>query len=303
MAAGGEFAAIEDRIGTLLGRLAESGGEAQAAGEELIARTVELHTPALTRLLDALRGSGGDELVDRLVADPVVGELLALHHLPPPPEPSVVHLPLPRRREAAPVPAAPDPDHGPTGDCELCGGALEPDHRHGVDVDERRLVCTCRACSLVLSANVTGRGRFRALPDRVLAVPDFATGGRWDALGIPVSTAFFFIDSNVGGVVAFYPSPAGATESTLAEGVWEALAEGCDAARDLQPDTEAILVRDGPDGMEGYLVPIDRCYSLVGLLRTRWRGFDGGQDAHDALAGYFVQLQAQASPVRVGAGA
>jgi hypothetical protein len=302
MPVGGEFAAIEERIDTLLGRLGEPGAEPRAVGEELIARTVELHTPVLSRLLDALRATGGDELVDRLLADAVVGELLALHRLPPPPDPSVVHLPLPRRRVSAPSPRA-EADHDPAGKCELCGGALEPDHRHGVDVDERRLVCACRACSLVLSANVAGRGRFRALPDRVLAVPDFATGGRWDALGIPVSTAFFFIDSNAGGVVAFYPSPAGATESTLAEGVWEALADGCDAARDLQPDTEAILVRDGPDGMECYLVPIDRCYSLVGLLRTRWRGFDGGQDAHDALAGYFAQLQAQASSVRVGVGA
>jgi hypothetical protein len=254
----------------------------------LIARTVELHTPAVTRLLDAVRGAGGDDLVDRLVADPVVGELLGLHGLPPPRDSSVVHLPLPRRRER------PTSDHGAGGACELCGQPVESGHRHGVDVEQRRLLCACRACSIVLGANLDGDGRFRLLPDRVARADDFATAGRWDALGIPVSTAFFFRDSTVDGVVAFYPSPAGATESTLAEGVWEALSEGSKAARDMLPDTEAILVRDGSDGMEAYLVPVDRCYSLVGLLRTRWRGFDGGQDAADALDRYFAGLRDEA---------
>jgi hypothetical protein len=129
----------------------------------------------------------------------------------------------------------------------------------------------------------------------VVAVPDFASRDRWDALGIPVSTAFFFHDSNVGGVVAFYPSPAGATESTLAEGVWESLAEGNEVAARMLSDTEAILVRDTSDGLEGYLVPVDRCYSLVGLLRTQWRGFDGGQDARDALDSFFAGLRREAA--------
>ena len=34
---------------------------------------------------------------------------------------------------------------------------------------------------------------------------------------------------------------------------------------------------------ECYIVPIDVCYELVGLLRQSWRGFDGGREAHEEL--------------------
>ena len=42
------------------------------------------------------------------------------------------------------------------------------------------------------------------------------------------------------------------------------------------------------------LVPIDACYELVGRLRTLWRGFDGGQEAHDALDAFFDDVRARA---------
>jgi hypothetical protein len=97
--------------------------------------------------------------------------------------------------------------------------------------------------------------------------------------------------------VAFYPSPAGATESLLGARDWEALAATSAAARDLAPDTEAMLVRRTADIHEAYLVPVDRCYELVGLVRTHWRGFDGGQDAHDALDEFFGRVRAEAKTV------
>ena len=39
-----------------------------------------------------------------------------------------------------------------------------------------------------------------------------------------------------------------------------------------------------------HLVPIDRCYELVGALRTAWRGFDGGQEARALLDAFFADL-------------
>ena len=55
--------------------------------------------------------------------------------------------------------------------------------------------------------------RYRAVPDRYLAFPDFALSRRkWEALQIPVGFAFFFRNSDLDRTVAFYPGPAGATE-------------------------------------------------------------------------------------------
>ena len=64
----------------------------------------------------------------------------------------------------------------------------------------------------------------------------------------------------------------------------------------MLPDVEAFLVRIQPDrsGSECYVVPIDVCYELVGRLRQLWRGFDGGQDARDAIDGFFAEVKAQA---------
>ena len=43
------------------------------------------------------------------------------------------------------------------------------------------------------------------------------------------------------------------------------------------------------------LVPIDRCYELVGLLRVAWRGFDGGQEARALLDAFFADLGRRAA--------
>ena len=59
------------------------------------------------------------------------------------------------------------------------------------------------------------------MPDRYLAFPDFELSpAQWDSLQIPVSVAFFFLNSSLGRVAAFYPGPAGATESELPLDTW-----------------------------------------------------------------------------------
>ena len=48
---------------------------------------------------------------------------------------------------------------------------------------------------------------------------------RWASFAIPIGLAFFMRSSVAGGVVALYPSPAGATESQLDLGAWDSLCE------------------------------------------------------------------------------
>ena len=190
--------------------------------------------------------------------------------------------------------------------CEMCSEPIASEHQHVVNVAARQLMCACRACYLLFTDS-QAELRYRAVPDRYLAFPDFALDRRaWETLQIPVGVAFFFTNSELGRTVAFYPGPAGATESELDMDTWNTL-HGKDSRIDLlADDVEALLVRIPEDGDAGetaqpqtYLVPIDACYEFVGRLRMLWRGFDGGQEARVFIDGFFAQIQAhsQETPV------
>lgn len=187
----------------------------------------------------------------------------------------------------------------PSGErCEMCADPVTGEHQHVVDMTARQLMCVCRPCYLLFT-DTDARLRYRAVPDRYLALPDFALGRReWEALQIPVGVAFFFRNSALDRTVAFYPGPAGATESELDMAAWAA------ASRDprvglLTDDVEALLVRDtGAPALETFLVPIDACYEFVGGLRLLWRGFDGGSQAREFVDGFFARI-AKRSVVQV----
>jgi hypothetical protein len=94
--------------------------------------------------------------------------------------------------------------------------------------------------------------------------------------------------------VALYPSPAGATESLLDLGAWADLVRDNPVLAELEPDVEALLVNRVSATHEYYRVPIDKCYELVGLIRTNWRGLSGGTEAWQAIGQFFAELKAQA---------
>ncbi|NMO91317.1 DUF5947 family protein [Actinomycetospora sp. TBRC 11914] len=190
----------------------------------------------------------------------------------------------------------PDPER-----CDLCAAAIPDGHPHLVRPGERSLRCACRPCALLFSGDRAGAdgafvAGYRTVPDRYRRDPGFTlTDAAWDALRIPVSTAFFLVDSTRDGVLACYPSPAGATESELDLAHF---GEGVGASRLaalLEPDVEALLVRR-PRGerTECFLVPVDACYRLVGLVRSTWKGFDGGAAAWAAIDGFFDDVRARA---------
>jgi hypothetical protein len=202
------------------------------------------------------------------------------------------------RRIAARPPARPAGEL-----CEMCATGIAEEHQHVVDLANRSLMCACRPCYLLFTAE-NAQLRYRAVPDRYLAFPDFRLGpAQWDALEIPVGLAFFFRNSGMDRVIAFYPGPAGATESELPLGSWDAVLADNPALAVLAPDVEALLIRSagpGGGGFSCHLVPVDACYELVGRLRSVWRGFDGGTDARAAVTGYFAALAARARPAPSG---
>jgi len=182
--------------------------------------------------------------------------------------------------------------------CELCGVPIGPEHRHLVNLSSRALVCTCRACSLLFDQEGSGGGRYKLVPDRRLDIQDFELDeALWQSLRIPVDMAFFFYSSQVERVVAFYPGPAGATESQLDLNAWRHLEEANPVLEGLVPDVEALLVNRAGSAREHWLVPIDDCYDLVGLMRTHWDGLSGGQEVWTQIGGFFERLGLHAKVV------
>jgi hypothetical protein len=182
--------------------------------------------------------------------------------------------------------------------CEMCRAELDERHGHLVDVEQRSLVCACRACFLLFTAEGAARGRYRAAGERVRYDPAAPRDtGRWAALRIPVGIAFFFVNSALGHVVASYPSPAGATECELDLSAWEELAAGLPLLRAMKPDVEAILMVHGDREVEAFLVPVDACYSLAGRLRLSWRGFDGGPEVRQEIDSFLASLRERAVPL------
>ncbi len=177
-----------------------------------------------------------------------------------------------------------------TQQCELCAGALDGAHGHVVDTTDRRLLCTCFACSMLFTSST--RGRLRAVPKRYALIPSpLFSDAQWDALGIPIGLAFFFANSKTQRIVAFYPGPAGATESELPLDAWSELRAREALIASMQPDVEAVLVyRLHGHRARSFLVPIDVCYELVGLVRSQWTGISGGDEVHETIDRFFARI-------------
>ena len=181
--------------------------------------------------------------------------------------------------------------------CELCNAPLPTGHRHLLDLRSRELLCSCQACSLLFDRDAAGGGHYRLVPTRRWRLNDFELGDvLWEQLRIPVDMAFFFFSSAHERVVAFYPSPMGPTESRLELPAWEELEAANPVLAELEPDVEALLVNRARDARRQWLVPIEDCYRLVGVIRTRWRGFTGGTEVWIEIERFFGELDDAARP-------
>ena len=185
--------------------------------------------------------------------------------------------------------------------CEMCAERIDAVHGHVVDLQSRALMCACRPCYL-LFAGEHASARYRSAPERYLAFGDGLDDAVWDELQIPVGLAFLFRNSAQERMVAFYPGPAGATESDLSVAGWDRIVTRQPAFGVLRPDVEALLIRRSGPGVAGscHLVPIDACYALVGRLRAGWRGFDGGQEAHQMIESFFAGVRSRSRPAGPG---
>jgi hypothetical protein len=186
------------------------------------------------------------------------------------------------------------PASAPGERCDYCATPLTSEHSHLVDMTSRRILCSCRPCYLVMEPQGAANGRYKPVPSRYVALDEMAVAdAHWDALQIPIGLAFFFFNSAENAMVAFYPGPAGATQSLLSLESWDAIAAGTPALATLEPDVEAVILQRDKQATRSFIAPIDRAYELVGLIRTSWRGFDGGDEVRGRIDGFFADLGAR----------
>ena len=184
--------------------------------------------------------------------------------------------------------------------CELCSAELTHDHEHLLEPSTRQLLCSCHPCAILFSGQT--ETKYRRVPRRVRLLADFRmTDAQWESLSIPIGMAFFFHSSTEGKIIALYPSPAGAIESLLDLGAWDSVVEENPLLMELEADVEALLVNRLKGTADYYLVPIDECYKLVGLIRAGWRGLSGGSEVWQEIEKFFAGLKEKSGAIREAA--
>jgi hypothetical protein len=187
--------------------------------------------------------------------------------------------------------------------CELCSAELAPHprHEHLLESSGRQIHCSCTPCALLFPSDA--EKRYRRVPRRLWFLQGFSmTDAQWESLAIPVNMAFLQTSSPSRDLKAFYPSPAGATESLLTLAGWETLVADNPLLATMEPDVEALLVNRVSGARDHFIAPIDRCYELVGLIRVSWRGLSGGQEVWERIDKFFADLRSNARE-KGGAGA
>jgi len=195
---------------------------------------------------------------------------------------------LSQARAPAPAPASESAER-----CDLCGTGIEAEHRHLLHLVDRRILCACEPCFAMRSgdAELTPSG------SRVALLEGFALDDDlWAKFQIPVGLAFFMVRERGQGVLGLYPSPAGATECELHLAAWDELVAANPVLTELEPEVEALIVSRMSDPPRHAIVPIDRCYVLVGMIKSRWEGISGGSAIDDAVAEFFAALERAARP-------
>ena len=175
--------------------------------------------------------------------------------------------------------------------CEICGQGILEDHRHLLELGERRILCSCEPCIAMRS----GLDNYCPVGTRYLWLEDVEFPDElWAAFQLPIGLAFFFRSTGVDAVVALYPSPAGATESELHLESWEKLVGLNPILENLEADAEALVVNRMDDEPQHAIVPIDECYRLVGLIKSTWEGISGGSAIENSVPKFFEYVRHKA---------
>jgi hypothetical protein len=179
--------------------------------------------------------------------------------------------------------------------CELCGVELSLEHQHLLARESRQIACSCDACAILFCGQEGAK--FLRVPRRILRLESFSfTDLQWEAMMLPIHLAFFVREPD-GKTTAMYPSPAGAMESQITLPAWKELFGSEPLLCTVELEVEALMVNRIGSEQAYFIAPIDFCYRLVGLIRTKWRGLSGGAEVWQAIADFFAELDKRAMHV------
>jgi len=105
------------------------------------------------------------------------------------------------------------------------------------------------------------------------------------------STRVFFNSTPDKRIIALYPGPAGVTESLLSLDTWNEIVSDNPILEKMEADVEALLVNRVGKTRDYFIVPIDECYKLVGLIRANWSGLSGGTEVWRKIAEFYAELK------------
>jgi Family of unknown function (DUF5947) len=188
-------------------------------------------------------------------------------------------------------PAQQEPSPGNDELCDLCGAGIQAKHNHLLQLTDRRILCVCSSCWAEGAADP----EMRPTGTRVLWLEGFELPDElWAKLEVPIGLAFFMRSTGTGGVVAQYPSPAGATESELDLRAWDELCAVNPVLGTLEADIEALIVNRVSEPPQFAIAPIDECYMLVGAIKSSWEGISGGEAVERTVPVFFDELRGRA---------
>src|ERR1700677_3407023 len=181
--------------------------------------------------------------------------------------------------------------------CEMCSTPLAGEHQHLIEPAARKIVCACDPCAILFSGQSVMK--YKRIPRRIRGLPEFQmTEAQWDGLMIPIEMAFFFKSGDPAKVNAFYPGPAGATESLLSLEMWSEIEAENPQLQEMEPEVEALVANRVGVGRgaaaQYFVVPIDECYKLGGLIRLPWHGLSGGTEVWREVGKFFTSLNERA---------
>ena len=130
------------------------------------------------------------------------------------------------------------------------------------------------------SSSIAARHSIGESARRVRYEPDFRmTDAQWDSLLIPIGLAFFvYCTPRSSACARSIPGRRGRPSRCYPWRRGRGSRQENPALRDMEPDVEALLVNRVGSARDHYIVPIDRCYRLAGLIRMRWHGLSGGEE-------------------------
>jgi len=174
--------------------------------------------------------------------------------------------------------------------CDMCANEIPEVHPHLIEPANRRLICACRTCAILFDGQ--GETKYKRVPRRVTALPEFhLTDAQWDGLMIPIQLAFFFNSTPDKRIIALYPGPAGVTESLLSLDTWNEIVSDNPILEKMETNVEELLVNRVGKTRDYFIVPIDECYKLVGLIRANWSGLSGGTEVWREIAQFYAELK------------